>query len=122
MSHSESVSDDSDISSVSSDIEGLPSLSSDGTSLDEFVFAYDTANDHVEEMSPHENTLYELDIRGIIERGGTIGAEVYQILKGFKVITDPVKDQLSGLLEEAKDLSQFELQAEVKISFIKEEG
>jgi hypothetical protein len=122
MSHSDSDLSDDETSSISSDEDSL-FTSSDGSSLDKFVFSHDTANDNAgEKMSPMDARLYDLNTRAITERGRTLGAEIYRILKDSEGISKATTDQLGGLLAEAEALSQFELQAEVKIGFIGDQG
>jgi hypothetical protein len=119
---SQSDSDPSEVSSDSSDDDSL-FVSMDGSTLDKYVFPYDTANDKIgEKMGPLDARLYDLDTRAIKERGRILGAEIYSILMDCACISKAAEDQLSGLLAEAQALSQFELQAEVKIGFLGDQG
>lgn len=110
---------ESDVSSVCSEEDSL--FTSDG-SWDKFVFAYDTANDHVEKLSATEARLYELDIRGIGERGRALGTELHGILKASEDISKIANDQLGGLSAEAESISKFEPQVEVQIGFLGDQG
>lgn len=116
----ESYSTDSD-SEEEPDEESL-SASNDRSSIDKFMFPYNTDHDRAEGITAAEVKLYNLDMRSIVERGRMIGAEIQRILNDSIGISQAAQDQLVALIKEAKALAEFELKSEVKICFVGDQG
>lgn len=92
------------------------------TSMDKFVFSYNTENDQAESMTVAEDKLYNLDLRAFVERGKTIGSRIMRILTDSNGLSDAAKEQLATLFKEAADLAEFEQKSELKICFVGDQG
>ncbi|RDI82826.1 hypothetical protein Vi05172_g7111 [Venturia inaequalis] len=102
--------------------DDLLSVSDARTSMDKFVFSYNTENDQAESMTVAEEKLYNLDLRAFVERGKTIGTEIMRILTDSNGLSDAAKEQLATLFKEAADLAEFEQKSELKICFVGDQG
>lgn len=92
------------------------------TSMDKFVFSYNTDNDRAGSMTIAEEKLYNLDSRAFVERGKTIGTEILRILTDSHGLSEAAKEQLAALFKEAANLAEFEQKSEVKICFLGDQG